>query len=118
MEGDFFPKAATGFGAGIGRKGSLCGALTASTMIIGLLRGRTDPQDQERKEETYSMCAQLWEAFEKEFGSCYCFNLTKCRFEDSGERQRWLDSGGMERCAHIVGRAAELLFEALEKASR
>jgi C_GCAxxG_C_C family probable redox protein len=109
------PNMATGFGAGVGRKGSLCGALTGSVMVIGMIRGRADANDQDRKEDAYSKCAQFWEAFEKEFGSNECYGLSQCRFDDPADRERWLRSGGMAKCARIVERAVELLSGVLQE---
>lgn len=106
---------ATGFGAGVGRKGSLCGALTGSVMVIGMRRGRSDVNDQDRKEDAYSKCRQFWEAFEKEFGSNECYGLTRCRFDDPADRERWFESGGMAMCAQIVEKAAKLLSEVLHE---
>jgi hypothetical protein len=48
------PRLATGFGGGIGRKGSLCGAFTGSIMAIGMKMGRTDPKDKEAVTKVYS----------------------------------------------------------------
>jgi C_GCAxxG_C_C family probable redox protein len=38
------PKLATGFGGGVGRKGSLCGAFTGSIMAMGMKMGKTTPR--------------------------------------------------------------------------
>jgi C_GCAxxG_C_C family probable redox protein len=69
------PRLATGFGGGVGRKGSLCGAFTGSIMAIGMKMGRTDPKDRETLLKVYEKCQQYWEKFEKEFGSRDCYAL-------------------------------------------
>ncbi len=108
------PKLATGFGGGIGRKGSLCGAFTGSIMAIGMKFGRTDPKDKEAVSKVYGKCQEFWKQFEKEFGSTQCLDLTGCHLDNEEERQKWLASGGMEKCSSIVERAGKMLYEFIE----
>lgn len=103
------PKLATGLGAGIGRKGSLCGNFTGSVLVIGMKLGRKDPGDQKSKEKVYKESYRFWEQFEKEFGSCYCYELINCHLDNEEERQRWLDGGGMDKCAALVEKTDRLL---------
>ncbi|MHB1421576.1 MAG: C-GCAxxG-C-C family (seleno)protein, partial [Bacillota bacterium] len=39
----------TGFGGGLGHAGCMCGALTSSAVVLGVLKGRTST-DQDREE--------------------------------------------------------------------
>jgi C_GCAxxG_C_C family probable redox protein len=114
-QGGLLPKIATGFGGGIGRRGSLCGALTGSVMVLGMKFGRSDPEDQVGKEKVYEMGYGFWDRFEKEFGSCYCHQLIECHLDNEEERKKWLASGGMEKCRVIVERTAGLLYDFLEE---
>jgi C_GCAxxG_C_C family probable redox protein len=113
-QGALLPKIATGFGAGIGRRGSLCGALTGSVMVLGMKFGRSDPEDQAGKEKVYKLGYHFWDRFEREFGSCYCHQLIDCHLDNVEERKEWLASGGMEKCRAIVERTAGLLYDCLE----
>ncbi len=114
-QGSFLPRAAAGFGGGIGRRGSLCGALTGSVMVLGMKFGRTEPHDQDRKEKVYELGYRFWDRFEKEFGSCYCYNLIECHLDNAEERQKWSASGGVEKCRSIVERTAKLLLDFIEE---
>jgi C_GCAxxG_C_C family probable redox protein len=109
IQDSIIPKLATGFGGGIGRKGSLCGAFTGSIVAIGMKLGRTDPKDKEAVTKVYVKCREFWNQFEKEFGSNVCYNLIGFHLDNEGERQKWLASGGMEKCADIVGKTAGML---------
>jgi C_GCAxxG_C_C family probable redox protein len=102
---------ATGFGGGVGGKGSLCGAFTGAVMAIGMKMGRTDPRDKETVAKVYRKCQQFWDRFEKELGSTNCYNLTGYHLDHEEERQRWLASGGMGKCASIVQNTAQMLCE-------
>ena len=114
-EGSFLPRIATGFGGGIGRRGSLCGAFTGSVMVLGLKFGRTEPKDEARREKSYALGYQFWDRFEKEFGSCICYELTGCHMDHPEERKKWRDAGGMDKCAAIVEKTARLLQIFLEE---
>jgi C_GCAxxG_C_C family probable redox protein len=105
---------ATGFGAGIGRKGLTCGALSGSVMVIGMALGRKDPKDKETLNRVYAGCRTAWERFEREFGTTGCYELTGCHFDVEAERQQWLTSGGMEKCYGIVRRTAAMLCDLVE----
>jgi len=114
-EDPFVPQLATGLGAGIGRKGSLCGNFTGSVIVIGMKFGRKDPKDLNSREKTYKGCYEFWYQFEKEFGSCYCYDLIECHLDNEEERQKWLASGGMEKCSHFVEKTASMLFDFLNE---
>jgi len=111
IEDPFIPQLATGFGGGVGRKGSLCGAFTGAVMAIGMKIGRTDPKDKEAVAKVYGKCQQFWDRFEKELGSTNCYNLIGYHLDHEEERQKWLASGGMEKCASIVQKTAQMLCE-------
>jgi C_GCAxxG_C_C family probable redox protein len=115
IKDSILPKLATGFGGGIGRKGSLCGAFTGSIMAIGMKMGRADPKDKETVAKVYSTCQEFWNRFEKKFGSPLCFNLIGYRLDNEEERQKWLASGGMEKCSRVVEETAQMLCKFLIK---
>ncbi len=114
-QGSLLPKIATGFGGGIGRKGSLCGAFTGSVMVLGMKFGRTDAEDKEGKERVYGLGYRFWDRFVKEIGSCYCYDLIECHLDNPEEAKRWLASGGLEKCSAIVEKTAGLLTEFLKE---
>jgi C_GCAxxG_C_C family probable redox protein len=114
-EDSILPKLATGFGGGIGRKGSICGALTGSVMAIGMKWGRTDPKDKETVSKVHEKCRQFWDQFEKAFGNVNCYNLTGCDFTNEEERKKWQTSGGNEKCTAIVEKTAKILFDFIKE---
>ena len=50
MQSDMFPRIASGFGGGVGRYGSICGALSGTIMAIGAFCGRDKVNDPEEKQ--------------------------------------------------------------------
>jgi C_GCAxxG_C_C family probable redox protein len=111
LEGSLLPRLASGFGGGVGRKGSLCGAFTGGIMAIGMKMGRTDPRDRKTLLEVYDKCQQFWEKFEKEFGSRNCYDLIGLHLDDPEENKKWAETGGREKCTAIVEKTAGMLCE-------
>jgi len=71
--------------------------------------GRTDPKDKETVAKVYGKCQEFWNQFEKEFGSNYCYNIIGVHLDNEEERQKWLTSGGVEKCTAIVEKTTQML---------
>ncbi|MCL4517494.1 MAG: C-GCAxxG-C-C family protein [Firmicutes bacterium] len=115
--GNLVPRIATGFGAGFGRRGVVCGAVSGGTMAIGLKFGRDDGQTPDAaaaKERCYQLTLEFCRRFEEEFGSCFCRDLTGCDLTTPEGRQKAdeLDVHNTS-CMGYVKRAAEILEEML-----
>ena len=68
------PKAATGFGGGIGgSKSETCGALTGGIIAVGCLFGRKQSKDD--KKTAYEIGAEFRQNFIESFGSSTCRNI-------------------------------------------
>lgn len=115
LECDCSPRIATGFGGGIGQCGEACGALTGSIMALGLKHGRERADDLEKKNALAAKVRTLIDAFEKEFGSARCLDLTECdmRTPEGLEiaRQRQLHN---EFCPKFVAFAAEIASQLMD----
>ena len=72
LDGETALKVATGLGAGMARRGEVCGALTGGILVLGLKYGRGGQQDRSATEETYQKTLELMARFEKKHGSCLC----------------------------------------------
>jgi C_GCAxxG_C_C family probable redox protein len=70
-------KLACGFGAGMGRKQEVCGAVSGGIMVIGMKYGQARADDRNAKEKTYTMTRELMKRFEQKHGSCSCKALLK-----------------------------------------
>lgn len=76
---------ATGFGAGIGRSGHVCGAVSGACMVLGLRYGSKpygESSFQERKEKTYLLVADLLDKFKERNGSINCRELIGYDLDD------------------------------------
>jgi C_GCAxxG_C_C family probable redox protein len=68
-------KVACGLGAGMGRMGAICGAVTGAYMVIGLKYGQSDILDLAAKEKTYKLVREFSEKFKSRNGSIVCKEL-------------------------------------------
>ncbi len=60
------------FGAGLGRQGEVCGALSGALMILGLQYGQDRP---EGKEDIYRIAREFIERFRQRHGAILCREL-------------------------------------------
>lgn len=109
------PSIATGFGGGIARTGSICGALSGATMVIGLIVGRNRPDELDKKETVYEMASKMITDFEKEFGTCLCKDLIGCDLRTPEGRERVHENKIIEnRCSKFVRWAANYVRHLIE----
>ena len=114
IETSALPRAATGFGAGIGRKGSLCGALTGGVLALGLKHGRTSAKDNSSKEKTLELSGKYYDAFEKEFKAVTCKGICGCGLSTPDGRKKFTEENVRSKiCKDIICRATKIL-EAIE----
>jgi len=102
IKSDLFPNITTGFSGGIGRRGSVCGALIAAIMVIGIRNGRSHGQDLESFQKSLSLSTQVLDRFLDEYGSEKCLDITGFRLNDPEQYQEWLEQGGREKCIELV----------------
>jgi len=68
-------KLACGFGAGMGRKEEVCGAVTGGILVIGCKYGRGENDDQAATELTYTKTRELMDQFTSRHGTFCCRKL-------------------------------------------
>ncbi len=100
-------KMATGFGGGVGHSGCMCGALTASVMVLGAMEGRKDSS--ESRDGMYSSAAGFHDRFAQKFGGTCCRSLNPHPF-DTKEHLR--------NCLKITGNTAGMLAEFLAEKNK
>ena len=76
------PRIATGFCGGIARTRGMCGAVTGGVIL---------------------------RAFEEEYRSINCFDLTGCDLSKEEGRQAFVEKGMIEKCRKFTGRAASMV---------
>ncbi|HJX51240.1 MAG TPA: C-GCAxxG-C-C family protein [Polyangia bacterium] len=79
-QNDLIPRIATGFGGGLSRTKSVCGALTGGVLVLSAAFGRDKLGDD--RDVLVSKVQSLVEGFRARFGSDNCFTLTGLDFND------------------------------------
>jgi C_GCAxxG_C_C family probable redox protein len=87
IRSNMVPKVATAFGSGIGRCGSVCGALVGGVMAIGVKFG-TDEPSADKRQRSYALARTLYERFEDVHGSVLCRELIGYRLSVPQELEK------------------------------
>lgn len=107
-------KVSGAFGAGMGRMGETCGAVTGAFMVIGLKHGKTRAEDDEAKERAYRLVQEFVDGFKARHGSIVCRELLGCDLSIPEQRalaqERKLTA---TLCPRLVRDAAEIIEQIL-----
>lgn len=97
-------RVATGFGGGLaGSRQEACGALTGGVLAIGLLCGRTNPE--QGREAAYQISAAYREQFMARFGATICQTL----------RDSFSTDDTRTACRSLTAEAAGILYDLLRE---
>jgi len=104
-------KLACGFGAGMGRKGEVCGAVSGGILVIGMKYGRGENDDLAAKELTYAKTRKFMDQFAKKHGTCICRQLLNgCDLTtEDGQKQFKENDLSNKVCKPCVKSAVEIL---------
>jgi len=110
------PKIAAPFGAGIGRLGQTCGAVSGALMVLGLLAGKTDLPPVEQKELSYTLARLFVAEFDRRRGSTQCRQLLGIDISIPQGLERDREEGIFETlCPELVREAGKILLEMMGK---
>lgn len=103
-------KMVSGLGAGVSRLREVSGAVSAMTLIVGILYGYSNPQAYEEKNALYSRVQTLAYTFKKETGSYICKDLLKLDGPSIPISEKRTEQYYLNRpCEKFVGIAAGIL---------
>lgn len=106
-------KISCGFGAGMGRLGETCGAVTGAYLLIGLVYGKFSKEDDQAKEKTYALIQEFAKRFEERNSTTACRELLGVDLI-SGDKQ--IAAAQVKSvCPKVVRDAAEIIEEVLFK---
>jgi len=109
-------KIACGFGAGMGRKEEVCGAVTGGIIVISAKYGRVEKDDRPAQEITYKKTRDLMEQFSKKHGTYICRQLLNGCELTSGEGQKSFKENDMlnKICVPCVKSVVSILEEIIK----
>lgn len=104
---------------GLAGSGETCGALLGALMVVGYVYGRKGlvRATPDTEGPVLELGSRVLERFRSEFGSINCRDIQRrligraYNLRDTKEVEELHSSGGVERCAEVVGRAAEIAAE-------
>jgi len=113
---DRLVRAATPFGAGIGRTNHLCGLVSGGVIVLGVAVGRNDPSDSEAKEKAYAAVAEFLSSVETSQGSTLCQDILGSDLS-TAEGRRAAETEGLfvKRCHAMSVEVAGILERLLER---
>jgi len=111
---ELVPKIATAFGGGIGRCGSVCGALTGGVLAIGVRFGTNEPSVEKRL-QSYELSRKFYEQFEKRNKGVLCKELIGYTLSNPDEYVKATKENVFQKkCAGYVKTAVTILLELTE----
>ncbi|UCB59709.1 MAG: C_GCAxxG_C_C family protein [Candidatus Bathyarchaeota archaeon] len=108
------PKIATGFGAGIGGQGMVCGAVSGGVMALGIHFSRNEVKNEEKR--VYWFALKLLNRFKKEHSHLTCRELTGCDFNtEEGYTKYQAESMWDTKCRKYIATSASLAFDLIQE---
>ncbi len=108
------PRVATCFGAGLGRRGEICGALAGALIAVGLRHGRREGEGDEAKERSYERAAYVVGAFRERFGTILCRELIDLDLSEPEGRETYQRKNIRDKyCVDYVTAAVKAAYEAI-----
>ncbi|MDR0249996.1 MAG: C-GCAxxG-C-C family protein [Burkholderiales bacterium] len=100
-------KLACGLGAGMGRLGHTCGAVSGAYLVIGLKHGNFLLEDKASKEKTYALVREFEKRFSERNRTTICRELLQVDLLNDDKQM--VNERFLEICPCLVKDAAEIL---------
>ena len=115
LDGDTALRLSSSFGGGLGRLREVCGAVSGGAMVLGILKGYSDPKDGEHKKQHYALVREFAERFREQNGSYICRELLSgVNVTPGGDPEARTEQYYKKRpCPELVRCAADILDEML-----
>jgi C_GCAxxG_C_C family probable redox protein len=109
-------KLSCGFGAGMGRRQEVCGAVSGAIMLIGCKHGKTIKEDNAANDLTYKLVREISDQFTAKHGSTSCKELLGCNLQTPEGQKFFTENNYKElKCNRYVHDASELAEATLMK---
>lgn len=108
-------KMASCFGGGMGRMREVCGAVSGMFLVLGQLKGYSDPAADAEKAALYAKVQELAEKFREQWATILCRDLLDDPPCDPHPSPRTSQYYQERPCAAFVYTAAQILAEELKQ---
>lgn len=106
-------KMTSGLAAGLGFKGSVCGAVMGAYLSIGLKYGRSVVDDDMAKETTYYKMREFDKKFKESHCSVYCQDLLSGDVSDEEQLDEIIQKGYFENACPVFVHTAAVILKSL-----
>ncbi len=107
-------KIASGFAAGLGYRGEMCGAVVGAYLAIGMKYGFTQPAEQDKKDKTYQLISEFLKEFKRRNGTIFCKELIEYDPSDPDQLSQAREQNVFrEKCPKFVQDSSEILEKIL-----
>lgn len=115
IEIDAAARMASSFGGGLGRLREVCGTVSGAALVLGIVRGYSDPKDYAAKKAHYALVQEFARRFREKNGSIVCRELLRgVETTLGGDPERRTAEYYRKRpCPNLAYCAAEILDEML-----
>ena len=106
---------ASSFGGGMGRLREVCGTVSGALLVLGMLRGYSDPGDRDAKAAHYRLVQEYARRFREKNGTIICRELLRDVPVAPGDipEERTPEYYARRPCLRLAGEAALILDELL-----
>lgn len=112
IHSELIPRIATGLCSGMARTGGMCGAVSGGILAIGLLMGRSSPQ--QSVDPCYAAVRDFMQQFTARFGSLSCLELTGVHLCTPEGQAAFREKGQIVQCENYVAAAAQIISDSSE----
>ena len=110
IRSEIVPRIATGFGAGMGGQGLVCGAISGAVMALGIKFGRDNAEKKGNK--PYWFTAEFLRRFRREWNRVTCRELTGCDLTTDAGRKKYDDNELWEtKCRKLIATSSEIAYD-------
>lgn len=116
LDPDIALKLLCGFGAGMGRKEEICGAVSGGAAVLDMMYGRGAEDDKSATRRTYEKVAELMDRFKERRGTYICRQLLGNCDINTEEGAKYFKENDLlnKTCRQCVQTAAEILEEMMK----
>ena len=113
---ELIPKVATGFAAGLGRSGEICGALSGAILGLGIKYGRNTPKDPPLGRRPYWFATELIQKFKERAGAVTCVGILGLDLSDPEDLETYYRLNHWSTtCRKLIMESTEIAWDLLQK---
>jgi len=116
VSSELIPRVATGFAAGIGRSGEVCGAVSGAILGLGLKHGRNELKETPTGRRPHWYATELIQTIKKKHGTVTCAGVLGLDLRDPGDLETYygLDHWNTT-CRELIKETTALAWELLQR---